>query len=77
MKDPKSYRPICLLLVIRKFFEKLLKMHLTDTALMPGRISDQQFEFMPGRSTENAVAELRQAVSVSEGRYTVALFFDV
>jgi len=51
-------------------------MHLTDTVLAPGRIFDQQFEFMPGRSTENAVAELRQAVSASEGKYTVALLFD-
>ena len=28
MKDLKSYRPICFLPVIGKFFEKLLKMRL-------------------------------------------------
>ena len=31
VKDPKSYKSICLLPVIGKLFEKLLKMRLTDT----------------------------------------------
>ena len=39
VKDPKSNRPICLLPVIGKLFEKLLKMRLTDTALAPMAVS--------------------------------------
>ena len=56
MKDPKSYRPICLLPVIGKLFEKLLKMRLTDTALAPGRVSDRQFEQVDGRHDCGAAA---------------------
>lgn len=76
-KDPKSYRPICLLSVVGKLFEKLIKLRLSDTSLAPGRISDRQFGFMPGRSTEDAVVELRRMVSSSGGRYAVALLFDI
>jgi len=70
-RDPKSYRPICLLSV-GKLFEKLLKSRLMDTSLAPDKVSRRQFGFMPGRSTEDAVVELRRIVSASEGRYAVA-----
>lgn len=76
-RDPKSYRPICLLSVVGKLFEKLLKSRLMDTSLAPGNVSGRQFGFMPGRSTEDAVVELRRVVSASEGRYAVALLFDI
>ncbi|KMQ90177.1 reverse transcriptase [Lasius niger] len=76
-QDPKSYRPICLLSVIGKLFEKLIKLRLMDTSLAPGGVSDRQFGFMPGRSTEDAVVELRRMVSASEKRHAVALLFDI
>lgn len=76
-RDPKSYRPICLLSVIGKLFEKLLKARLLDTSLAPDKVSRRQFGFMPGRSAEDAVVELRRMVSASEGRYAVALLFDI
>ena len=76
MKDPKFYRSICLLPVIGKLFEKLLKMSLTNTALAPRRVSDRQFG-LSDRSTEDAIVELQRAVSASEGRYTVTLLFDI
>lgn len=53
-KDPKSYRPICLLPVIGKLFEKLLKSCLDDVLKVPGALSERQFGFRAGRSTENA-----------------------
>ena len=34
-KDPRSYRPICLLSVIGKLFEKLLMKRLNKTVLSP------------------------------------------
>jgi len=76
-KDPKSYRPICLLSVVGKLFEKLIKLRLDGTSMAPGNISDQQFGFMPGRSTEDAIVELRRMVSASEVGYAVALLFDI
>lgn len=76
-KDPKSYRPICLLSVIGKLFEKLLKERLTQTSMAPGRISSRQFGFMPGRSTEDAIVELRRIVDACEHRYVIGLLFDI
>jgi len=57
-KDRKSYRPICLLSVVGKFFEKLIKLRLDGTLLAPENVSSRQFGFMPRRS-EDAIVELR------------------
>ncbi|KMQ93115.1 reverse transcriptase [Lasius niger] len=76
-QDPKSYRPIYLLSVIGKLFEKLIKLCLMNTLLAPGEVSDRQFGFMPERSTEDAVVELRRMVPASEKRHAVALLFDI
>ena len=54
MKDPKSYRPICLLPVIEKLFEKLLKMHLTDIDAEKGTPIGS---FMLGRSMKVTVVD--------------------
>ena len=67
-KDPKSYRPNCLLSVIGKLFEKLIKSRLNWTSLAPGQISARQFGFTSGMSTEDAIVELRRAVDASEQR---------
>jgi hypothetical protein len=76
-KNPKFYRSICLLSVVRKFFEKILKIRLTATSLAPENVSSQQFGFTLGKSTEDAIVELRQMVSASEERYAIALLFDI
>ena len=75
--DPKSYRPICLLSVLGKLFEKLLVMRLSTTSLAQDRISARQFEFMKGRSTEDAIVELRNTVETCVARYLVAMLFDM
>lgn len=77
VENPKSYRPICLLSVVGKLFEKLIKCRLAASSLSRGRISDRQYGFMPGRSTEDAVVELRRMVSASQQRYVIALLFDI
>lgn len=76
-KDPKSYRPICLLSVIGKLFEKLLKQRLTCTAMAPGKVSSRQFGFTRRRSAEDAIVELRRIIRTSEKRYAAALLFDI
>lgn len=69
VKDPKSCRPICLLSVVEKLYEKLLKWRIDQTAMAPGRVSDRQIGFMTGKSTELAIVELRLIVDASEHRY--------
>lgn len=75
-KDPKSYRPICLLSVIGKLFEKLIRRRLSVT-MDDGGISRRQYGFMPGKSTEDAIVELRRMIRGSAATYTVALLFDI
>jgi len=74
-RDPKSYRPICLLSVVGKLFENILKSRLLDTSLASDKVSRRQFGFMPGKSTEDAVVELRRMAS--EGMYAIALLFNI
>ena len=52
-KDPKSYRPICLLSVIGKLFEKIIMSRLNWMPLAPKRISPRQFGFTQGKQTED------------------------
>ncbi|CAK9834251.1 Retrovirus-related Pol polyprotein from type-1 retrotransposable element R1 (Fragment), partial [Anthophora retusa] len=75
--DPKSYRPICVLSVLGKLFEKLLKKRLDQTSLAPGKVSDRQFGFTAGKSTEDAILEMRRIADSSEGRHAIALLFDI
>lgn len=75
--DPKSYRPICLLSVVGKLFEKLLRGRIARSAMAPGKISARQYGFVPGKSTEDAISELRRMVDDSQEPYAVGLLFDI
>ena len=75
--DPKSYRPLCLLSVLGKLFEKHLNERLLKTSMAPGMISDRQYGFLPGRSAEDATVELCRMVSQSEHRLITGIFCDI
>lgn len=75
--DSKSYRPISLLPVTGKLYERLVKRRLSLTALGPNMISDRQFGFRAGMSTEDAIIELRRLTSASPKKQVAALLFDV
>ncbi len=75
--DSKSYRPISLLPVTGKLYERLVKRRLSDTALGPDMISDRQFGFRAGMSTEDAIIELRRLTAASPKKQVAALLFDV
>lgn len=75
-KNPKSYRPICLLSVVGKLLEKLIRKRLA-VSMDDGLVSPRQFGFMPGKSTEAAIVELRRMIDASAEKYTVALLFDI
>ena len=77
--DPSHYRPISLLSVVGKVFEKLLaadiEKHLADNNLL----SPQQFGFRPGRSTSDLLLLLSQEWqdSLDEGRDTLVVALDI
>lgn len=75
--DSKSYRPISLLPVTGKLGERLVKRRLELTALGPDMISDRQFGFRAGMSTEDAIIELRRLTAASPKKQVAALLFDV
>jgi len=45
--------------------------------MAPENISNRQFEFMIGRSAEDAVVKLQRMISFSEMRYAVVPLFDI
>ena len=75
--DPKSYRPISLLLVIGNILERAIAGHLKDILNNHPRSSSRLYGFRSERSTEYAIVELQRGVSSAQGRYTMGLLFDV
>ena len=49
--DPKSYRPITLLPCLSKIFESFVRDQLQSHCLLNGALPDEQFGFLPKRST--------------------------
>lgn len=72
--DPKSYRPICLLPVIGKLFERLLVEQLDP--IMEEEASQSQYGFRKGRSTEDAITALFDHVSGVREKHAMAIFYD-
>ena len=55
-----SYRPICLLPVLGKCFEKLLLNRLQPVLLDPQFSSNRQFGFRQGLSTEDTIIKMKE-----------------
>ena len=69
-KDPevaKSYRPICLLPVLGKVFERILVGKMEQVFYRS--ISERQFGFMKGRSTVDAMNMVLERAERSPSRY--------
>ncbi|KAK4319782.1 hypothetical protein Pmani_009300 [Petrolisthes manimaculis] len=77
--DPKNYRPISLLSVIGKVFEKVVAdvvcHHLSNNYLL----SDQQFGFRPGKSTSDLLMLLTRdwQDALDDGLDTVVVALDI
>lgn len=77
--DPKNYRPISLLSVVGKVFERVVAevvcSHLKDNALL----SDQQFGFRPGRSTSDLMMLLTRhwQDALDDGKDTIVVALDI
>ena len=76
-EEVRSYRPLCLLSAIGKVFERVLLGRLQKTVYSPVMISNRQFGFRQGMSTEDAIIELRKSLASDSETYVLALLFDI
>jgi hypothetical protein len=76
---PSSYRPISLLDVICKLFEKILLPKILHEVSERGLMPDEQFGFRPRHSTSLQLARLVERITrnFGEKRLTGAVFLDV
>lgn len=85
LKDPlrdrtsvDSYRPIALLPIVSKIFERIfvkrLQTQYGSTRNLP---SEQQFGFKQGKCTEDAMVAFKRSVRNSEKKYVIAVFTDI
>lgn len=76
---PSSYRPLCLLNDIGKIFEALLATRLSAHITEMGGLASNQFRFRKGRSTDDAVRELRKKAvgAMNKGLFCVAVALDI
>ncbi|CAB0028607.1 unnamed protein product [Trichogramma brassicae] len=73
----KSYRPICLLSLLEKTFERLIIVRALAVIHKVGHASDSQFGFKVGRSTEDAIVKLLKVSEESNFNYTCAIPLDI
>lgn len=79
-KDPqlvKSYRPICLLPVLSKIFERVIAERIDFILNRHALCSGRQFGFKVGKSTEDAIVTLRELVDNATEKYVLAILFDI
>lgn len=77
--DPSSYRPISLLCSVSKVFERLIKIQLLSFCLENKVIPDEQYGFLPGRSTVWQLLSLLEDWhgALDKRKSVHALFLDV
>jgi hypothetical protein len=77
--DPKSYRPISLLSITGKIFERILTNRLKFTLETNNLLPPEQFGFRTERSTQNPLAELQTEITrhANLGECTVGVFLDI
>lgn len=77
---PSSYRPLCLLDDVGKIFESLLVVRIDAHMAATGvGLSERQFGFRSGRSTDDALRLLQERLvaAVDKGRFAVAVSLDI
>lgn len=60
--QPSAYRPLCMLNVAGKLFEKMLKPRLAAAIENSGGLSKRQYGFRPGKSTLGAIEDVIASV---------------
>jgi hypothetical protein len=59
---PSSYRPICLLNMVREFFERIIKKRIKKNLSSTEGLNDKQYGFRSGRSTIDATSKAKETV---------------
>lgn len=62
LEQLSSYRPICLLNTVGKFFEKVIKRRLELHLSSTNGLIDNQYDFRRGKSTINAISKAMETV---------------
>ena len=77
--DTKNYRPISLLPVLDKIFERLIIDRIMSFLIKNKIISDRQFGFISGSNTQLAIFDLLSAVvpALKDKEFAVAIFADL
>ena len=78
-RKPESWRPICLLSVLRKVYEKLQLLRLEYWAERNGILADTQYGFRKGRSTMDCLTILLNYIYMAfeKRQVVVASFLDI
>ena len=74
--SPRSYRPICLLPGWSKILERLMVERLAEDFNKNDNVSQKQFGFMAGKSTQDAWLEVIRTVGNSSFKYILGIFID-
>ena len=72
---PGSYRPICLLPIMGKVLERMMVARL-DAHMRDVEVSQSQFGFTPGKSTEDAWRLVSHRVAASRKKYVLSVLVD-
>ena len=78
IKDISNYRPISMLSVFSKLFEKLIHKRLLDFFVKNNLFNPSQYGFRPGHSTQHALINATENVynSLDMNFYTIGIFID-
>jgi len=79
-KDPakvNSYRPIALLSVLAKLFERIVVNRIQSLYIEGNLESNLQFGFKPGRGTDDALRRIITTIRNCDSKYAVTIFFDI
>ena len=72
--NPSSYRPLCLLPVLSKLLEKLVKTRLEP---LTSHMYTHQYGFIKSKSTLDVVVKLKTIFSESRDKYVIGIFVDI
>ena len=74
---PKSYRPLTLLPVLGKVFEKLLNKRILNVLEGQSKLHERQYGFRVGRGTEDAIVDVLEDVRNERDKYVLGIFLDI